>query len=221
MLSHTLHIKVDIILHSVFCMIPTIAWIFQLSYLNAWWRHQKETFFALLALCAGNSPVPVEFPSQRPVTRSFDVFFDLCLNKRLSKQSWGWWFEMPSRSLWCYCNGKTCLIIISVWKYPKLGYFQTVIFMKRVFIKMACILHLNNYAHGLQFASIHCGWMQASLTHILLGCITDTGDIILFSRYACSNPKGYFIGNTELVWLKNNLTCEKDLTSYVSLWMQY
>ena len=33
-----------------------------------------------------------EFPAQRPMTWSFDVFFDLRLNKRLSKQSWGWWF---------------------------------------------------------------------------------------------------------------------------------
>ena len=40
-----------------------------------------------------------EFPAQRPVTWSFDGFFDLGLNKWLSKQSWGWWFEMPSRSL--------------------------------------------------------------------------------------------------------------------------
>ena len=51
------------------------------------WRHQIETFSALLALCAGNSSVTGEFPSQRPVTWSFDVFFDLRLNKRLSKQS--------------------------------------------------------------------------------------------------------------------------------------
>ena len=42
----------------------------------AWCRHQMKTFFALLALCAGNSPVTGEFPSQRPVTRCFDVFFD-------------------------------------------------------------------------------------------------------------------------------------------------
>ena len=48
----------------------------------------------------GNSPVTGEFPWQRPVTRSFDVFFDLRLNKRLSKQSWVWWFESPSRSLY-------------------------------------------------------------------------------------------------------------------------
>ena len=52
----------------------------------------------------GNSPVTGEFPTQRPVTRSFDVFFDLCLNQRLSKQSWGWWFETPSCSLWRHCN---------------------------------------------------------------------------------------------------------------------
>ena len=67
---------------------------------NTWWRHQMEIFSALLAICAGNSSVPGEFPGQRPVTRSFGVFFDLRPNKRLSKQSWGWWFETPSRPLW-------------------------------------------------------------------------------------------------------------------------
>ena len=56
-------------------------------YSSPWWRHQMETFSALLVLCAGNSPVTSEFPSQRPLTRSFDVFYDLGLNKRLSKQS--------------------------------------------------------------------------------------------------------------------------------------
>ena len=66
-----------------------------------------ETFSALLAICAGNSPVPGEFHAQRPVTRSFDVFFDLRLNKRLSKQSWGWWFETLSRPLWRHRNGNT------------------------------------------------------------------------------------------------------------------
>ena len=69
-----------------------------------WWRHQMETFSALLAICAGNSPVHGEFPPQRPVTRSFDVFFDLRLNKRLIKHSWGWWFETLSCALWRHCN---------------------------------------------------------------------------------------------------------------------
>ena len=72
--------------------------------LFTWWRHQMGTFSALLAICAGNSPVTGEFPTQTPVTRSFDVFFDLRLNKRLSTQSWGWWFETPSLPLWSHCN---------------------------------------------------------------------------------------------------------------------
>ena len=63
-----------------------------------------ETFSTLLDLSVGNSPVTGEFPSQRPVTRNFDVFFDLRLNKRLSKQSSGWLYETPSRSLWRHCN---------------------------------------------------------------------------------------------------------------------
>ena len=54
-------------------------------------------------LC-GEFTGPGEFPTQRPVTRSFDVFFDLRLNKLLNKQPWGWWFETPSSSLWRQCN---------------------------------------------------------------------------------------------------------------------
>ena len=70
----------------------------------AWWRHLVEIFSALLAICAGNSPVTGEFLAQSPMTRSFGVFFDLHLNKRLSKQSWGWWFQTPLRPLWSHCN---------------------------------------------------------------------------------------------------------------------
>ena len=70
----------------------------------SWWRHQMETFSALLAICVGNSPVPGDFPTQRPVKRSFDVLFDLRPNKRLSKQSWGCWFEAPSGPIWRHCN---------------------------------------------------------------------------------------------------------------------
>ena len=70
------------------------------------WKHFRVTG----PLC-GNSPVTGEFLSQRPVTWSFDIFFDLRLNKRLSKQSWGWWFETPSCSIWRHCNGTT-------WSHP-------------------------------------------------------------------------------------------------------
>ena len=55
---------------------PTV-WAKGNSVPQPWWRHQMETFSALLAIFAGNSPVPGEFHTQRPVTRSFDVYFDL------------------------------------------------------------------------------------------------------------------------------------------------
>ena len=60
-------------------------------------------FRATGPLC-GEFTGPGEFPTQRPVTRSFDVYFDLRLNKRLSKQPWGWWFETLSWSLWRHRN---------------------------------------------------------------------------------------------------------------------
>ena len=52
-------------------------------------------------------------PTQRPVTRSFDVFFHLRLNKRLSKRPWGWWFETLSCPLWRHCNENWCRLIRS------------------------------------------------------------------------------------------------------------
>ena len=72
-----------------------------------WWRHQMETFSALLALCDRNPVVTCGFPSQRPVTWSFDIFFDLRLNKRLSKRSSRRWCETPLRLLWRHCNDRS------------------------------------------------------------------------------------------------------------------
>ena len=60
------------------------------------WKH----FLRYWPFCAGNSPATGEFPAQWPVMRSFEVFFDMRLNERLSKQSWGWWFETSLRPLW-------------------------------------------------------------------------------------------------------------------------
>ena len=77
-----------------------------------WWHHQMETLYKSLAICAGHSLVTSEFPTQRPVTWSLDVFFDLRLNKRLSKQSWDWWFETSSPPLWRHCNEKIILCLI-------------------------------------------------------------------------------------------------------------
>ena len=62
------------------------------------------SIFRVTGPLCGEFTGPGEFPTQRPVTRSFDVFFDLRLNKRLSKQPWGWWSETPSSSLWRHRN---------------------------------------------------------------------------------------------------------------------
>ena len=66
---------------------------------------------ALLVLCEGNSPITGEFPSQRPVTRSFGAFFDLRLNKRLGKQLRRWWFQAPLCSFWRHCNVEATLML--------------------------------------------------------------------------------------------------------------
>ena len=77
--------------------------ILALEGLNMMTSSNGNIFHVTGPLC-GEFTGPGEFPAQRPVTRSFDVFFDLRLNKRLSKQQWGWWFETPSLSLWRQCN---------------------------------------------------------------------------------------------------------------------
>ena len=75
--------------------------------------------FRVTALCAGNPPVTGEFPAQRPATRSFDVFYDLRLNKRMSKHSWGWWLETPPCLLWrhCYITEYTILRMLQQWPW--------------------------------------------------------------------------------------------------------
>ena len=64
----------------------------------------NRNIFRVTGLCAGNSLVTGEFSSQRPVTRSFDIFFDLRLNERLSKRYRRWWFGTLSRSFWRHGN---------------------------------------------------------------------------------------------------------------------
>ena len=88
----------------------------------------------LLALCAGNSLVTYEFPTQGLVTRNF-VFFDLHLNKRLSKQSWCRKFETLSRPLWRHCNRPSYLYK----EHPCTG--KTAFILKRTLCpNMICLL---------------------------------------------------------------------------------
>ena len=103
---------------------------------STWWRHQMETFSALLAICAGNSPVSGEFPAQRPVARSFDVFFDLCpINDWVNNREAGDlrrsrahydvivmhpWFHEYYCSSWNYinrCNENKTITTTLQWRY--------------------------------------------------------------------------------------------------------
>ena len=81
---------------------PKLKWFMMTSW--------NGKIFRVTGHLCGEFTGPGEIPAQRPVTRSFDVFLDLSLNKRLSKQSPGWWFETQSRPLWRQCN-----VLISSW----------------------------------------------------------------------------------------------------------
>ena len=108
----------------------------------SWWRHQMQTFSALLAIFAGNSPVTGEFPAQRPVTRSFDVFFDLRPKKRLNKQSLGWWFETPSGSLWRHW--RLLWFVFTVWaifNYHQISNIKRIKYRKASPCSCLCPIH--------------------------------------------------------------------------------
>ena len=108
---------------------------------NTWWGHQMETFSALLALCVGNSPATGEFPAHRPITRSFDIFFDLRLNQGLIKQWRGLWFKTPLRSLWRHRNASQTGVLSNAIAVPTSGK-SAFSYMRNASIQM----HLNyNY----------------------------------------------------------------------------
>ena len=134
--------------HSIVCRKGEVWGVFgELHRLTPWWRHQMDTFSLLLAVCAGNSPVPGEFPAQRPVTGSFDVFFDLRPNKRLSKQSWGWWFwdaiALIMTSFWCTSRIYCCRTEYSTVWYRTVIYWVNSISVYRG--KIEINLSLNIY----------------------------------------------------------------------------
>ena len=84
------------------------------------WRFMMTSsngnIFRVTGPLCGEFTGPGEFPTQRPVTWRFDVFFDLHLNKRLSKQPWGWWFDTLSWSLWRHCNVIAWIVMVMSWR---------------------------------------------------------------------------------------------------------
>ena len=132
-----------------------------------------ETLSVLPALYAGNSPVTGKCPSQRAVTWSFDVFFDLCLNKSSSKQSRLRWFEAPSRSLWRHCND---VKFVDAWKGgPESDMQIPTCFC--IVIQMLFILVLLRSQELLSRAFAPIQWNPSSATH---ACVTGRQLIYIF-----------------------------------------
>ena len=95
----------------------------KLCHLISWWRHQMETFSRHWPFVRGIHRSPVNSPHRGPVTRSFNVSFDLPMKKRLSKQWWGWWFETPSCPLWRHWMSSWILHCLDRQYWPDTVYF--------------------------------------------------------------------------------------------------
>ena len=177
-----------------------------------------ETFSALLALCAGNSPVTGEFPAQRPVIHSFDVFVDLRMNKRLNKWPRRRWFETPSRLLWRHCNEDMLAVTWhgnNYYYYPFLIHSCTIYGVSCISDIANCICTHNNITceRCIEVAILVCGWCQAitskskyqrrvfplcfpnipylfNIVYILYGCLA--GDNGMFAPVPVNNPGPLF-----------------------------
>ena len=107
------------------------------------------------------------FPTQRPVTQSFDVFFDLRLNKGLSKQPWCWWFETPSLSLWRQCN---------VYMYTNKINKATVILTVQLF---RWVLSGDNYCFMFVATNWSLTLMRSMTNSVVIGVLTSLCPILL------------------------------------------
>ena len=189
----------------------------------AWWRHQMETFSAFLVLCGGNPPVTGGFPSQRPVTRSFGVFFDLSLNKRLSKQPRRRWFETPSRSLWRHSNGTAYFQMCSGYIYGHwaIGQGSCMVFirisrrkiLKQISRKLYSLLEVRLLEHKRSF-SIYCVVFTGHITNI-------SADIKFIAHYVDSDHVSRVLANERRRYICNVFShwprpCSRDLSSYIN-----
>ena len=126
----------------------TGAWRFRSIMMTS----SNGNIFRVTGYFCGNLPITCEFPAQRPVTRSFDVFFDLRPNKHLSKQWRCWWFETSSHLLWRHSN-------VNIYHYQQ-SMFQSRRLATRV---------ISVHPHGMSFVNVK------SLK--LLHCVLHTPDI--------------------------------------------
>ena len=116
-------------------------------------------------LC-GEFTGPGEFPTQRPVTRSFDVYFDLHPNKRLSNQSWGWWFETQSGPLWRHRSVNTTS---SHFHVHKDSHDRDKAVVRRSVLYHGIHMSLSRFLHiGIHLCSIL--WTFVKVVHLHVYC---------------------------------------------------
>ena len=110
-------------LHNVLGPVLPIPYSPSTTLATAMKTSSNGNIFRVAGHLCGKSLDTGEFPTQRPVTRSFDVFFDLRPNKRLSKQWQGWWFETPLCSLWRHYNANN-IHMITPFHHPVLIHYM-------------------------------------------------------------------------------------------------
>ena len=160
-----------------------------------------KLFSALVAICKGNPPVTDGFPSHRPVAQSFDIFFSVRLNKRLSRPSRFWLFQTPSRSLWRHCNcipkhtpiGKL-LISVTVLYRPNLLTFLWVISLE---LHGAIIWYIVNHSWRIR-VTYHKNPQRTdditTINHITPKCTHVYGDLLIMKKNSLPLLALTFIG---------------------------
>ena len=126
-------------------------------------------------------------PVKRPVTRIFDVFFELRLNKWLSKQSWGWWFETPSWSIWRHCNTNRLYCIV---RCGRVFIVLHPVFRWRTVCQHRGVLHM--YLSG----GLHPGYLSYKMYR--WGTLSSSSKYFFLQTYKLHNPKSISAPVTQL-----------------------
>ena len=171
---------------------------------NIMMTSSNGNIFRVTGPLCGEFTGPGEFPTQRPVKRSFDVFFDLHLNTRLSKQPWGWWFETLSWLLWRHCNVASCISdTMNVWLLDGFGNVTT--------YEYKWMLLWNNAQLRLYWCSC---WGNINISMVkIFSCSYQTSICLYFTCVAISTHK---IVSTFHALLDNDIQVVARLLSIIS-----
>ena len=112
-------------------------------------------------------------PTQRPVTQSFDVFFDLRLNKRLSKKCRGWWFETLSRPLWRHRNATSYCGALYKFRWQEENKLRWLFAIKIILSCSPCDIRPSWITIKIMVHESHCILNQAKRDYLLWSLFSD------------------------------------------------